>query len=279
MFTKSAIVASCALALLAPAPAVWAGSDSTATTSSVDPATGKIAGYTYGKSEVNSYPTWSGGFIWTWFFSSQHIGYGPGTPVAGVPFYLHAHTSVIAPHSVTGNVLVTIDQDAGGLPLRYAPSASMPTRCSRTQFDPVQASVEIPCPASVKVENGQFVVSNLEPLVPGFGLDIEFPVVVDNATSGTAAMTAMWATTDVSLSNDNVLATVPVTVAVNPNPPTNPVLKTKSLPKKMRKAKKVHSTTPKTCTVKKKKVVFHKHKVCKVVGKKNGHKVEAKVRF
>jgi hypothetical protein len=31
--------------------------------------------------------------------------------------------------------------------------------------------------------------------------------------------------------------------------------------------------------VTKKKVVFHKHKVCKLVGKKHGHKVKAKLRY
>ena len=157
--------------------------------------------------------------IWIWFFSSQHIGVPPA-PVAGVPFYLHAHTAVIAPHDVTGNVLMTIDQDAGGLPLRW-PSAATPMRCSLSQFDPVQSTTPIPCP-DVSLASGSYVVSSLEALVPGFALDIEFPVVVDGPTSGTAAMTAMWATTDVGLSNNNVLATVPVTVAANPNPPTNP---------------------------------------------------------
>ena len=127
------------------------------------------------------------------------------------------------------------------------------------------------------------MVSNLEPLVPGYGLDIEFAVVVDSPTSGTAAMTAMWATTDVTLNNNNVVATVPVTVAPNPNPPVTPTnqptLKTKKPPKKMRTAKRVHSTTPRTYSVVKKKVVFHKRKVCKLAGTKHGHKVRAKVRY
>jgi hypothetical protein len=274
MLRKSLVAFASAATLLAAVPAVWADT--------VNPDTGKIDGYTYGEDETNSYPAWSGGTVWIWFFSSQHIGVSH-SPVAGVPFYLHAHTAVIAPHAVTGNVVMTIDQDAGGLPLRYSPSAAMPMRCFRTQFDPVQASVEIPCPATIGVESGSFVLSNLEPLVPGFGLDIEFPVVVDNPTSGTAAMTAMWATTDVSLNNSNVLATVPVTVAPNPNPPVTPTnqptLKTKRLPKRMRTAKRVHATTPRTCSVVKKKVVFHKRKVCKLVGRKHGHKVRAKVRY
>ncbi|MCB9430121.1 MAG: hypothetical protein H6524_15080 [Actinobacteria bacterium] len=268
MFGKSLIVAASLLALFAPS----------AQADTVNPDTGKIDGYTYGTSEVNSYTAWSGGMLWIWFFSSQHIGVSPA-PVAGVPFYLHAHTAVVAPHSVTGNVLMTIDRDAGGLPLRYAPTSTMPMRCYRTQFDPIISSTEIACP-TVREESGSYVVSKLEPLVPGFGIDILLPVVVDNATSGTAATTAMWATTDVTLNNNNVLATVPVTVAANPNPPTNqPTLKTKKLPSKLRKAKKVHTVTPKTCSVTKKKVIFHKHKVCKLVGKKHGHKVKAKLRY
>ncbi len=274
MFKKSATVVACTLALLAASPPGVAADDGAL--ASVDPATGTLAGFTYGEDEANSYYTWSGGIPWMWFFSTQHIGVGPA-PMAGVPFYLHAHTAVIAPHTVTGNVLMTIHQDAGGLPLRYAPSAAMPMRCTRTQFDPIQASTEIPCP-SVNLESGKYVVSNLEPLVPGFALDIEFPVVVDAPTTGTAAMTAMWATTDVSLNNNNVLATVPVTISANPNP-TTPTLKTKRLPKKLRKAKRVHSTTPKVCKVKKSKVVFTKSKVCKLVGKKNGRTVRAKVRY
>ncbi|HRY11379.1 MAG TPA: hypothetical protein P5544_15535 [Candidatus Nanopelagicales bacterium] len=276
MFGKSLIVAASLLALLAPA----------AQADTVNSETGKIDGYTYGKSEVNSYTAWSGGMIWIWFFSSQHIGVSPA-PVAGVPFYLHAHTAVIAPHDVTGNVLMTIDQDAGGLPLRYVPSAATPMRCSLSQFDPVQSTTPIPCP-DVSLASGSYVVSSLEALVPGFALDIEFPVVVDSPTSGTAAMTAMWATTDVGLSNNNVLATVPVTVAANPNPPTNPTANptnptnptvTKKLPSKLRKAKKVHSTTPKVCKVHKSTVVFKKKGVCKLVGKKHGHTVRAKVRY
>lgn len=275
MYGKALAVAVCGLALLAPPAAA-------ADTVPVDPATGKISGFTYGQDASNSYTSWSGGFLWTWFFSTQHIGYSPG-PVAGQPFYLHAHSAVVAPHAVTGNVLLTIDQDAGGLPLRYAPSASMPMRCSRTQFDPVQSVTAIECPA-VKAESGQLVVSKLEPLVPGFALDIEIPVVTDNPTSGTAAMTAMWATTDVTLNNNNVLATVPVTVAPGPTPtptptPTNPTPTTKSLPKKLRKAKKVHSLTPGVCKVSKRKVVVFKSGLCKLKGVKNGHKVLVKVHY
>jgi hypothetical protein len=265
MFGKSLIVAASLLALLAPA----------AQAETVNPETGKIDGYTYGTSEVNSYTAWSGGMLWIWFFSSQHIGVSPA-PVAGVPFYLHAHTAVTAPHDVTGNVLMTIDQDAGGLPLRYAPTSTMPMRCYRAQFDPVQSSAPIPCP-DVKLESGSYVVSKLEPLVPGFGIDILLPVVVDSPTSGTAAMTAMWAATQVMLNNKNVVTTVPVIIAANPNPPTNPPV-TKKLPSKLRKAKKVHSTTPKVCKVHKSTVVFKKKGVCKLVGKKHGHTVRAKVR-
>lgn len=274
MYAKSLAVAVCGLALMAPSAAA-------ADAVPVDPETGKIAGFTYGKYEVNSYVSWSGGFLWTWFFSSQHIGFGPGTPQAGVPFYVHAHTGVIAPHDVTGNVLLTVDQDAGGLPLRYAPSASMPMRCSLSQFDPVQSVTAIECP-TVKQESGQFVVSKLEPLVPGFAVDIEIPVVADSPTSGTAAMTAMWATTDVTLSNNNVLATVPVTVGaappstppppVNPNPPVNQPV-TKPLPKKLRKYKKVRSLTPSVCKVKKRKVVVLKSGLCKLKGGKRVVKV------
>ena len=260
MFGKSLIVAASTLALLAPA----------AQADTVNPDTGKIDGYTYGESPYNTYYYWG----WLYSFSNQHIGVSPA-PVAGVPFYLHAHAAIVGP-DLTGNLLLTIDQDAGGLPLRYAPNSAMPMRCFRTQFDPIISSTEIACPATVGVENGSYVVSKLEPLVAGFGLDVLFPVVVDNPASGTAAMTAMWATTDVTLSNNNVLATVPVTVAANPNPPT---LKTKKLPSKLRKAKKVHSVTPKTCSVTKKKVVFHRHKVCKLVGRKHGHKVRAKLRY
>lgn len=50
MFGKSLIVAASLLALLAPA----------AQAETVNPETGKIDGYTYGKSEVNSYTAWSG---------------------------------------------------------------------------------------------------------------------------------------------------------------------------------------------------------------------------
>jgi hypothetical protein len=232
----------------------------------VDPASGKIPGYTYGADAFNSYTAWSGGMPWIWQFSSQHIGY-PGNATAGQPFYLHAHTAVIAPHSVTGNVLLVIDQDAGGLPLRFDPSR--PTICTRGQFDPVQATTSIAC-TTVRAESGQWVVSNLEPVVPGFGIDVQVPFVVDKATSGTAAMTAMWATTDVSLSNRNVLATVPVTVS---SPITRPV------PKKLRKYKKVKSLTPAVCTVSKRTVVKVSGGTCALKGSKwKGHKPRV-VRF
>jgi len=258
MYAKSLAAAVCGVALLAPGPAV-------ADTVPVDPETGKISGFTYGQDAYNSYVSWSG---WIYSFSAQHIGYGPGTPQAAVPFYLHVHSAVIAP-TATGNVLLTVDADAGGLPLRLAPSAAMPMRCSRSQFDPVQAVVEIECP-TVKQESGQFVVSKLEPLVPGFAVDIELPVVVDTPTSGTAAMTAMWATEDVGLSNDNVLATVAVTVgAAPPNP--KPLIK--PLPKKLRKFKKVRSLTPSVCKVKKRKVVWLKSGTCKLKGGKTVVKV------
>lgn len=239
-----------------------------------DPATGKIAGYTYGESAYNSYTSWSGGFLWIWQFSSQHIGVAPN-PVAGSAFYLHAHTAIIAPHNVTGNVLLTIDQDAGGLPLRVAPTASMPLVCSRTQFDPIVATSPATCRATVSLESGQYVVSNLEPLVPGFAFDVLVPVVVDSAATGTAAMTAMWASPDVTLSINNVMASVPVTVAaapVTPTPtptPTTPTTpSTKPLPKKLRKYKKVRSLTPAVCTVANRRVVIHSHGLCKLKARK-----------
>ena len=251
MFGKSLIIAASSLALLAPA----------AQADTVNPDTGKIDGYTYGESAYNTYYYWG----WLYSFSSQHIGVSPA-PVAGVPFYLHAHAAIVGP-DLTGNLLLTIDQDAGGLPLRYAPTSAMPMRCFRTQFDPIGSSVEIACPTTIGVESGSYVVSQLEPLVAGFGLDVLFPVIVDNPTSGTAAMTAMWATTDVTLSNNNVLATVPVTIAPNPNP-TAPPPKTRSLPKKLRKYKKVKSLTPKVCKVKKRKVIVLKSGMCKLKGGK-----------
>lgn len=260
----SAVVASLAL--------VAAGAPALADTP--DPATGKIAGYTYGADAYNSYTSWSGSMLWIWQFSAQHIGVAPG-PTAGTAFYLHAHTAVIAPHAVTGNVLVTIDQDAGGLPLQVAPTASMPLVCSRTQFDPVVGTTSVPCRATVSLESGQYVVSNLEPLVPGFAFDVLVPVVAGSATTGTAAMTAMWASPDVSLNINNVMASVPVTVANAPVTPTptptttpTPQVQTKPLPKKLRKFKKVRSLTPAVCTVVNRRVVIHTHGMCKLKARK-----------
>jgi hypothetical protein len=238
----------------------------------VDTETGKVAGFTYREAAYNSYVSWSG---WIYSFSTRHIGYGPGTPQAGVPFCAHAHTAVIAP-AATGSVLLTVDQDAGGLPRRYAPSASMPMPCSLSQFDPVQSVTAIECPTA-KQESGQFVVSRLEPLVPGFAVDIQLPVVADSPTTGTAAVTAMWVSQDVTLSNNNVLATVPVTVGAAPpgtQPPPNtqppPVTQpvTKPLPKKLREYTKVCSLTPSVCKVKKRKVVVLKSGLCKLKGGK-----------
>lgn len=256
MFTKIA-AAAVALALFGP------GASAAAAAPSPDPESGKVAGFTYGADEYNSYNAWSGGMLWIWQFSSQHIGYG-GTPVAGQPFYLHAHTAIIGGYDVTGNVLMTVDQDAGSLPLRYTPTAAMPLTCYRTQFDPVQAVSPAACRATVTVESGQFLVSNLEPLVTGFGFDVLLPVTSDAATSGNAAMTAMWATEDVTLSIPNVMATVPVTVGA---PPTKP------LPKALRKYPKVKSLTPKVCTVKNHKVVVVKSGLCKLKGGKKIVKV------
>lgn len=260
MFTKlAAIVAGLTLGA-SPAAAAVPGP--------VNPEDGKIAGFTYGEEAYNSYTSWSGGMVWIWQFSAQHIGY-QGSPVAGVPFYLHAHTAVIAPHSVTGNVLITIDQDAGGLPLRYSPSAAMPARCYLTQFDPVIGVSDRSCRADISVQSGQFVVSNLEPLVPGFGFDVLLPVVSDQ-TAGTAAMTAMWATEDVSLNIDNVMASVPLTVGPAP---------TKPLPKSLRSYPKVKSLTPKVCTVKSRQVVVKKSGLCKLKGTKKGKSKVVKVRY
>ena len=76
MHAKSLAAAVCGVALLAPGPAV-------ADTVPVDPETGKISGFTYGQDAYNSYVSWSG---WIYSFSAQHIGYGPGTPKAAVPF-------------------------------------------------------------------------------------------------------------------------------------------------------------------------------------------------
>lgn len=251
-----------ALALLAPTPAM------ADIPGPIDPETGKIAGLTYGEEATNSYPGWLGTFPWTWTFSMQHIGYGPSAPVAGTPFYLHANASIVSPDAV-GDLMVTIDEDAGGLPLRYAPSAAMPIKCYYTQFDTVMKVSETPCRSSIVVESGQILVSKLEPLSPGFGFSVLVPVVTDKATTGNAAMTAMWAAPQVSLATPNVLATVPVTVAPNPNPPTV----TKPLPKKLRKYTKVKSLTPKVCKVKNRKVVVLKSGVCKLKGGKKTVKV------
>lgn len=256
MFGNSLTVLVAALALL-PGPA---------RADTPDPATGKIAGYTYGADAYNSYTAWSGGFPWIWQFSAQHIGVSP-SPMSGQPFYLHAHTAVIAPHDVTGNVLITIEQDAGALPLRVVPTQAMPVVCSRTQFDPVVGTTPTPCRASVSLESGSYVVSNLEPLVPGFAFDVLVPVAVDAASSGTAAMTAKWASPDVTLNVNNVMASVPVTVAVAPvapMPTPTPQATTKAIPKKLRKYKKVRSLTPSVCTVSGRRVVIHSHGVCKL---------------
>lgn len=287
MYGKALVVAFAAVGLIIPAgPAVTRDDERTVTAAAIDPETGKIPGFTYGTTEYNTYPGWSGTFIWTWSFAAHHIGYGPSAPVAGVPFYLHAHVSVVSP-TKTGNVLITIDQDAGGLPIRYAPTATMPLRCSRGQFDPVQSRTDIPCRDTVALESGQLVVTKLEPLVPGFSLDVEIPVVVDSPTTGTAAMTAMWVSEDASLSNDNMLATVPVSVAPNPNPtpiPAPTVIK-KPLPKKLKKYDVVRSRTPKVCSVKKigaKRVVLVRKKgLCKLRGSKGpgGRTLVVKIRY
>jgi hypothetical protein len=187
---------------------------------SVDPETGKVAGVTYGRDEANRYSTWSGTFLMTWTFALQHIGVGPGTPQAGAPFSVHAPTGVVAPHTVSGKVLLTVDRDAGGLPLRYRPGADLLMRCSLAQFDPVKTVTAIDCP-TVTQESGQFVVSTLEPLVPGFALDVQLPRRGRQPHLGHHAMTAMWATTDVGPTLDTILATVPVTVAPAPAPPVS----------------------------------------------------------
>lgn len=248
MYTEIAVIAALALT-----PATVPGP--------INPEDGKIAGFTYGEEAYNSYPGWLGSFPWTWNFSQQHIGY-PGTAQAGQPFYLHANTALVSPDAV-GDVMITIDEDAGGLPLRYAPTADMPMKCYYTQFDTVMKVSETPCRSSVVVESGQILVSKLEPLSPGFGLSVLVPVVTDQATSGTAAMTAMWAAPQVTLGTPNVLATVPVTVAANPNPPA-PTTITKPLPKKLRKYTKIKSLTPKICTVKNRKVIVKKSGLCKL---------------
>lgn len=267
MFTRIP-VAVAVLALLAPPPAFGA------VPGPIDPETGKIPGFTYGTEASNTYPGWSGTMPWVWTFSMQHIGYGPGSPVANAPFYLHAHSAIVSPDAV-GDLLVTIDEDAGGLPLRYAPSADMPLKCYYVQFDEVMRAWETPCRDSVTVESGQFVVSRGEPLSPGFGLSVLMPVVVDHQTSGNAAMTAMWAAPQVRLSNANVPASVAVTVGADPNPaPT-----VKSMPKVLRKYPQVKSLTPAVCKVANRKVVVSKSGLCKLKGVRNGKSRVVKVRY
>ena len=260
MFLKSATVAaSTILAVLIPAPGALASDDYRA----VDPESGRIASFAYGESKGNWYHT-GGYFPTVWPYSVQQLGAGPN-PTAGVPFYLHARSRVILDPNerVAATVQFAIDQNAGGLTLRYAPSATMPMQCSRTQYRLPEAPVEIACPA-VSVENGQFIVSKAEPLDPNYSLDVLFPVVVDKAASGTAAMTARWVTGDVTLSVENVELTVPLTIAANPKP----TVTTKPVPKKLRRYKKVKSLTPKVCTVKKRKVIVLKSGVCKLKGGK-----------
>ncbi|HRY10828.1 MAG: hypothetical protein H6526_09440 [Actinobacteria bacterium] len=247
MYTELAVVAALTLA-----PATVPGP--------INPEDGKIPGFTYGAEASNTYLiwyNWSGQVFQRFPYSTQHIGVAR-KPTVGTPFYLHLHTGVVAPKTYAEGVVLTLHQDTGQLPLRYSPSKAMPLRCFRTQFDPLQSSTAIACP-KVRVENCKFVVSNLEPLLPGYALDIEVPVVVDRATKGEAAMTAMWASPSSVLDSANVVATVPVTVARTV---------TKPLPKKLRKYKKVKSLTPKVCKVKKRKVVVKKAGLCKLKGGK-----------
>ena len=246
MYTEIAVIAALALT-----PATVPGP--------INPEDGKIAGFTYGEEAYNTYPGWLGGFPWTWTFSQQHIGYS-GSAMAGKPFYLHANAAIVSPDAV-GDLLLTIDEDAGGLPLRYSESADMPIKCYYTQFDTVMKVWETPCRSDVVVDSGQILVSKLEPISPGFGFSVLLPVVTDKATTGTVAMTAMWGAPQVRLSNPNVLATVPVTV------PAAPTV-TKPLPKKLRKYTKVKSLTPKVCTVKNRKVIVKKSGLCKLKGGK-----------
>ena len=262
MLLRTAITALVSAAMFIP---------TTAAADTPDPATGKIAGYTYGEDAYNSYTAWSGGMPWVLAVLGSNTSGSAPAPRPGAAFYLHAHTAIIAPHAVTGNVLVTIDQDAGGLPLRVAPTAAMPLACSRTQFDPVVGTTSVPCRATVSLESGQYVVSNLEPLVPGFAFDVLVPVVVDSAATGTAAMTAMWASPDVTLSINNVMASVPVRCpgTRRRHPRTTPHDGvTKPLPKKLRKYKKVRSLTPAVCTVVNRRVVIHTHGMCKLKARK-----------
>ena len=169
MFRKLLVSGVAAGALVLPTgPAVAADHDVRASGVPVVDESGKIPGYTYGEDVSNFYTYWSGGWLWRYTFAMHHIGFSPATPVAGIPFYLHAHAALVAAHDRTGDVLIAIDQDAGGLPIRVVTSPAMPLRCSRGQFYPErQANVEIPCRPTVVQENGYLVVSQLEPLVPG----------------------------------------------------------------------------------------------------------------
>ena len=160
-----------------------------------------------------------GGMIWIWFFASQHIGVSPA-PVAGVPFYLHAHTAVIAPRRRHR------ERARDHRPGRRRSAVAVCAECGHAdalQPQPVRPGAvdrrSLPrCQPGKRQLRRELTGSTGSRVRPGHRV----PVVVDSPTSGTAAMTAMWATTDVGLSNNNVLATVPVTVAANPNPPTRP---------------------------------------------------------
>ena len=264
MWTKA--LATCAALMIA-------GPASAAAPGPIDPENGTISGFTYGPRAHNSYTSWNGGFPQLWIFSNEQIGY-QGTPVAGRPFYLHARADLVTPHAATGNVLITIDQDAGGLPLRYTPSEGMPLKCTLTQFDPIVASADRACRSNVTTESGQFIVSNVEPLAPGLSFNVEVPVTVDSPTSGNAAMTAMWAS-DVALSNYNVVAVVPLTVAASPSPA--PVIR--KLPKSLRKYPKVKSLTPSVCKVAQRKVTVLRPGLCKLKGTKRGTSKVVKIRY
>lgn len=223
---RSKMVAVLLMSLVLPLTVAWAGVSNGAQVMAapVLDSDGKIAGYTYGEDESNHYTEWSGYFPVRWEFASHHIGVAPG-PVAGVPFYLHAHVAVVAPTGPGAKVLISIDQDAGGLPLRVASTAAMPLRCSRANFSAGEANYEVPCRSSVLAESGHFVLTQHEPLLPGFQFDVEIPVVVDNPTSGTAAMFAMWVDEwGYALDSNNILAAVPVTVAAAPAPPPPPIV-------------------------------------------------------
>ena len=270
MFHTLLVAGVAAGALVFPAgPAVAADHDVRAAGVPIVDEHGKIPGFTYGENVSNYYNYWSGGFLWRYTFAMHHIGVRPATPKAGIPFYLHAHVAVVAAHDRTGDVLIAIDQDAGRLPLRLATTSAMPLRCSRSQFYPEpRPPVEIPCRTTVSVESGYFVVSKLEPLVPGFQLEIEVPVVTDHATSGTAAMKAMWASQYLP-DPLNVSASVSITVAAG----TRPVAGTYKMPKKLRNYAKVRSLTPSVCKVKtvgaKRVVKVRKHGLCTLRGTKS----------